>query len=405
MTSTAPSVTPVAKPRLSREERQVSIRLAMLFAVRMLGLFLLTPVFADAALSLSGGDQKWLVGMALGAYGMTQALMQIPFGLLSDRFGRRPIILVGLSLFVLGGVICALSDAVVWILVGRAIQGLGAVSAAITAWVADATRPEVRTKAMAMVGGSIGFSFAASMVLSPILVHALGLSGLFWVISLLGFLCLLLATFLVPSYPMHDPAISHVPVRDVLRNSSLIRLNIGVFLLHFVLMALFVVLPSLLIAQSQLHLGQLWQVYAPVIVLALVLMVPAIIVIETRYYHRQGLLWSVGVLALLFFVWSWASYSFWVSVAMLVVFFVIFNVLEGLQPSMVSRVTPAQHKGLALGLFNMCQAAGVATGSIAGGLFAQHASVSTVFGVNALVLLLWLACIWRLPPIAKPVAN
>src|SRR5690625_3729327 len=176
------------KLRLTPLERRASISLALLFAVRMLGLFLLTPIFAVAATSLAGGSNAARVGLALGAYGLTQAFMQIPLGMASDRFGRRPIIVFGLALFVIGGVLCALADNVNWVIVGRTVQGLGAISAAITAWVADATRPEVRTRAMAMVGASIGLSFALSLVLSPVLVGQFGLSGLFWVISLLGFL-------------------------------------------------------------------------------------------------------------------------------------------------------------------------------------------------------------------------
>src|SRR5690625_1290550 len=188
--------------RLTPTERRASISLALLFAVRMLGLFLLTPVFAVAAPALTGGSNAAKVGLALGAYGLTQAIMQIPLGFASDRFGRRPIIVFGLVLFVVGGVVCAMADNVSTVTIGRTIQGLGAVSAAITAWVADATRPEVRTRAMAMVGASIGLSFALSLVLSPMLVGSFGLSGLFWVITALGFLCLLVACFVVPSVPI-----------------------------------------------------------------------------------------------------------------------------------------------------------------------------------------------------------
>src|SRR5690554_2967084 len=176
----APGATEAVKLRLTPVERRASISLALLFAVRMLGLFLLTPIFAVAAPALAGGNDAARVGLALGAYGLTQAFMQIPLGMASDRFGRRPVIMFGLMLFVVGGIICALAENVNWVIVGRTIQGVGAISAAITAWVADATRPEVRTRAMAMVGASIGLSFALSLVLSPMLVGSFGLSGLFW---------------------------------------------------------------------------------------------------------------------------------------------------------------------------------------------------------------------------------
>lgn len=381
---------------LTAQERKVSANLALLFAVRMLGLFLLTPVFADAAKHLAGGDRPALIGLAIGAYGLTQAIMQIPFGILSDRFGRRPIIIIGMVLFIIGGIICALSDSVMGVVVGRAIQGFGAVSAAITAWIADSTRPEVRARAMAMVGGSIGLSFAASLVLSPLLVEFTGLSGLFWVISLLGFVCLLLATFLVPVVPMHDQAITPVSSKQVLRDDSLLRLNFGVFCLHFSMMSLFVVLPSLLIKLGDLSVGRLWEVYLPVIVVALILMVPAVFYIETRKKHKLGLDSSVGLLALLFLAWIAASSSYWGCVAALLVFFILFNVLEALQPSMVSRVTPPQHKGLALGLYNMCQALGVATGGAVGGLLAQYTSTTMVFVMGAVVSGIWFLIAFRM---------
>ena len=214
------------------QERRSSILLALLFSTRMLGLFLLTPIFAVAAQSIPGGNNAMKVGIALGAYGLTQAILQIPLGIASDRFGRRPIIMAGMVLFIIGGVVSALAHSVDGIIVGRVLQGLGAISAAITAWVADATRPEVRTRAMAMVGSAIGLSFAVSLVLSPVLVGQFGLSGLFWAISLLGFVCLLIAAFAIPEYPQSETLVQ-VSAREVLAHSDLLRLNLGVFALHF----------------------------------------------------------------------------------------------------------------------------------------------------------------------------
>lgn len=378
------------KLKLTPEERKSSASLAMLFAVRTLGLFLLTPVFASAAKQLTGGDNVALVGLAIGAYGLTQALMQIPFGILSDRFGRRPIIIVGMLLFIVGGIICALSDTVVGIIIGRSMQGLGAVSAAITAWIADATRPEVRTRAMSMVGGSIGISFAASLILAPLLVDSIGLNGLFWIVSLLGFVSLLVATFIVPVVPIEQQAIADVPIKDVLKNDHLLRLNIGVFCLHFMLMSLFVVLPPLLADLGGLSTGQLWQVYFPVIAIAVAFMVPFVFYIETRKRHTLGLQLGVWVLLLSSLVWSVASQSFWGIVLVTIVFFVAFNVLEALIPSMVSCAIVPQHKGLALGLYNMFQALGVASGGAVGGLLVQYGSIYYVFIGGAILSAFWL---------------
>src|SRR3546814_506051 len=259
--------------KLTPTERRASITLALLFASRMLGLFLLTPLFAVAALTIPGGNDAAKVGLALGAYGLTQAILQIPLGMASDRYGRRPIIVFGLLLFIIGSVVCALAPSNNWIILGRVIQGLGAVSAAITAWVADATRPEVRTRAMAMVGGSIGISFAVSLVLSPLLVGAFGLSGLFWAISLLGFVCLLIATFVVPVVPLDKTPIVQVRPRDVLRHADLLRLNFGVFCLPFVLLSIFLVAPGLLERLGNYDSAHLWEVYLPVILMSFVLMV------------------------------------------------------------------------------------------------------------------------------------
>src|SRR5690554_6224520 len=257
---------------------------------------MLTPVFAVAAQAIPGGNDATRVGIALGAYGLTQAFLQIPLGMASDRYGRRVVIVGGMVLFVVGGVVCALAEDINWIIAGRVLQGLGAVSAAITAWVADATRPEVRTRAMAMVGSAIGLSFAVSLVLSPVLVGQFGLSGLFWAISLLGFLCLLIATFAIPEYPRAEPIIQ-AKASDVLGHKELLRLNFGVFALHFILMTLFVVVPGILAQVGHLDSGSLWKVYLPVILISFAFMVPAVIYTETHKAHKKALQWLVLSLA------------------------------------------------------------------------------------------------------------
>ncbi len=362
----------------------------MLFAARMLGLFLLTPIFAVAAVTLVGGDDPVRVGLALGAYGLTQAVMQIPLGMASDRYGRRPVIVFGMVLFVLGGIICALTNDVDWVTVGRVIQGLGAVSAAITAWIADATRPEVRTRAMAMVGGSIGISFALSLVLSPLLVGQFGLSGLFWAISLLGFVCLLIAMFFVPNVPKSEADIIQATAHDVLAQKDLLRLNFGVFCLHFILMALFMVAPGLLGRLGDFETATLWQVYLPVILVSFVLMVPAVFYTETRKVHKAALELSVLGLALVLGALPWLDGSLALVVAALIGFFVFFNILEALQPSLVSRVAPPTYKGLALGFYNTAQSLGVFAGGLLGGILVQSSGPNMVFWVCAMMAVVWL---------------
>jgi len=293
-------------------------------------------------------------------------------------------------LFVVGGVVCALAENVNWIIAGRTLQGLGAVSAAITAWVADATRPEVRTRAMAMVGASIGLSFAASLVLSPMIVGAFGLSGLFWAISLLGFVCLLIAGFAVPSVRRQDEDIIQARARDVLGHTDLLRLNFGVFVLHSVLMAMFIVMPGLLAKLGGYDSGSLWKVYLPVIAISFVAMVPAVFYTETRRMHKVALDTAVLGMGVVLALMSWFTDSFVGMFVLLVLFFVAFNILEALQPSLVSRVAPPAYKGLALGFYNTSQSLGVFLGGVIGGMLAERGNPQQVFWLAVILTVLWL---------------
>ncbi|OWT75016.1 MULTISPECIES: MFS transporter [unclassified Achromobacter] len=389
------------KLQLTSSERRASVALAGLFACRMLGLFLLLPVFTVAARGLPGGDNPARVGLAMGMYGLTQAILQIPFGLASDRWGRRPVVLLGLILFVIGSVVCALSPDVFWITVGRAIQGAGAISAAITAWLADATRDEVRTRAMAMVGGSIGLSFAVSLVVAPLLVGWWGLSGLFWTIACLGLASLAVARFVVPLAPRSDDrAMTGRRPAAVFLHPDLLRLNFGVFCLHLTQVSLFVVVPALLARLGGLDAHDLWKVYLPVILISFVLMVPAVFVAEKRRAHRGALRAAVAFLIVVLTAMPWASHNFYTLMALLTGFFVAFNILEALQPSLVSRVAPREYKGLALGFYNTSQAAGLFCGGALGGVLAVHVGASGVFVAVACLAVVWLVLGWKMKPLA-----
>jgi len=381
-------------------ERRASFALAGLFAARMLGLFLLLPVFAVAALGVVGGDDPARVGLALGMYGLTQACMQIPFGLASDRWGRRPVVLVGVLVFVLGSVICALSNDIFWITIGRAIQGSGAISAAITAWLADATRPEVRTRAMAMVGGSIGLSFALALVAAPLIVGAGGLSGLFWSIALLGVVCLLVARFVVPVVPLAAKPAQPARAMQVFTHTDLLRLNFGVFCLHLIQVAMFVVIPPLFIKLGGFSSAELWKVYLPVIFGSFIFMVPLIFVAEKKRAHRAMLRLAVAGLVVVFALLPWASQGFYLLAAGLTAFFVMFNVLEALQPSLVSRVAPPELKGLALGFYNTAQAAGLFLGGSLGGILVVWGGASAVFWASCALSALWLLVTWGMRPLS-----
>jgi predicted MFS family arabinose efflux permease len=391
MSDTQPlSLTPI--------ERRASFALAGLFAARMLGLFLLLPVFAVAALGLAGGDDPARVGLALGMYGLTQACMQIPFGLASDRWGRRPVVLAGLVLFVAGSVICALSHDIFWVTIGRAVQGSGAISAAVTAWLADATRPEVRTRAMAMVGGSIGLSFALALVAAPVIVGAAGLSGLFWGIALLGVVCVVVARYVVPVVPLANQSKQRARPMQVLTHIDLLRLNFGVFCLHLIQVAMFVVVPPLFIKLGLLSSAELWKVYLPVIFGSFIFMVPAIFIAEKRRAHRAMLRSAVAGLVVVFALLPWASQGFYFLAIGLTAFFVMFNVLEALQPSLVSRVAPPELKGLALGFYNTAQAAGLFLGGGLGGALVVYGGATAVFWAACALSALWLLVTWGMRP-------
>ena len=381
---------------LTPTERRASFSLAGLFATRMLGLFLLLPVFAVAATGLKGGQDPASVGLALGIYGLTQAFMQIPFGMVSDRLGRRPVVLFGLILFLIGSVVCALADDIFWVTIGRAIQGSGAISAAVTAWLADATRAEVRTRAMALIGASIGLSFAVSLVLAPVMVGWTSLSGLFWLIAGLGTAAFFIAAFVVPDAPLPVKAATTPNARAVLGHKSLLRLNFGVFCLHLSQVALFVVVPPLLVQLGGLSAQTLWYAYLPILFVSFLFMVPIIFVTEKRRCHIQTLKWAVVGLVAVASGFALSAQSWWPLVACLTGFFIVFNVLEALQPSLVSRVAPPALKGLALGVYNTSQALGLFLGGVVGGWLLQTAGATGVFWAIAALCVVWLLTTWRL---------
>lgn len=378
--------------RMNATEIRASVSLASIFGLRMLGLFLILPVFAVHAKSLPGGDNATLVGLALGMYGLTQAIGQIPFGIASDKFGRKRIIVIGLILFALGSFIAAGADHIFWIILGRAVQGAGAVSAAVTALIADSTREEHRTKAMVMVGGSIGFTYAASLVLAPVLYKFIGMSGMFLLVAALAVSAIGLVLFVVPEAPPRSPETASF--MQVLLDGELMRMNLGVFALHAIQMSMFVVLPTVLVQSAGLALDQHWKIYLPVVLISFILMLPPIFLGEKRGKMKQVFVSSIALLMVVE-VGLWAAVSepqlsFNLIVMLLLAFFVAFNILEASQPSLVSRMAPAGARGAALGVYNTMQAIGLFVGGAGGGLLAQNFGGPTVFKVGCLLTLAWL---------------
>lgn len=375
---------------MTREEKRAGISLASIFALRMLGMFLILPVFAVHAQTLPGGTNLTLVGLALGAYGLTQAIFQIPFGMASDKFGRKRVIIFGLVLFAIGSVFAAMATDIYWTIFGRVLQGAGAISAAVTALAADLTREQHRTKVMAMIGSSIGLVFAFSLVAAPLLYAVIGMHGIFWMTGGLALAAIIVVIYIVPEPPPVHAGL-RVPFREVLVNTQLLRLNLGIFILHMAQMMMFVVVPGLLISTGGLPLASHWQVYLPAVLISFVLMVPAIIYAEKRQKLRTVFVAGIVLLLLTLLMLGLQSNDFYVVAGGLLSFFVAFNLLEAMLPSLVSRVAPPQAKGAALGVYNTAQALGLFMGGALGGWIVKHYNAQSVFLFAAGITLIWLA--------------
>lgn len=400
-----------AAERMTPAERRSSLWLSLLSGSRLLGMFLILPVFAVHAATLPGGADSFRVGLAMGVYGLTQALLQIPFGMASDRYGRKPVITAGLLLMVAGSIMAALAQTIDGLIVGRAIQGAGAVSAAIAALLADNTRDNQRSKAMAMVGAMIGISFAISLILSPLLYRQVGLAGLFWINAVIAVLGIAILWWRVPNPPApagpvrppmagspqagnagaESRSLSGGDWRAVLGDPDLFRLNLGIFVLHLVQMSLFLVVPALLIDQAGLPLAEHWKVYLPVVGGAFLLMLPWMNRAERTGRIRPAYLGGIWCLTVALLGLIMLAPTLGNLVALLLVFFIGFNLLEAFLPSLISRLAPAPQRGLAMGVYNTAQALGLFAGGALGGWLLRHSGPQAVFGAGVLLLALWWA--------------
>lgn len=376
--------------RMTPDERRAGASLASIFALRMLGLFLILPVFSVYAATIPGGDNLALVGLALGIYGLTQAFFQIPFGVASDYFGRKRVIVIGLLIFALGSFIAAWAPTMNWIIVGRVLQGAGAISAAVTALAADLTREEHRTKVMAMIGSSIGLVFALSLVGAPVLYGLIGMSGLFIMTGGLALGAIVLLLKVVPPEPPREGH-AKLPLRQVASDPDLLRLNLGIFILHIVQMAMFVVLPHSLINYGGLEAASHWKVYLPAVLVSFAIMVPAIIAAERKDKMSPIFRAAIALLVVVQVGLYFFGQSLWTLGLWLLLFFVAFNVLEATLPSLVSRTAHPSAKGAALGVYNTTQALGLFIGGAGGGYVAQNFGDNVVFATCAGLMLVWLA--------------
>jgi len=384
-------------------ELRAGASLAGVYGLRMLGLFFILPVFAVHAPKLRGGDDLALVGLALGVYGLAQGLLQIPFGMASDRWGRKPILYVGLLVFAAGSFLGIFADDIWTAIAARTLQGAGAISSVAMALAADLTREQHRTKIMAMIGSMIGLMFALSLVGAPVLYRWIGLSGLFALTGLLSLAAIWVVRTQVPDSPPRPRAAAVAgSTRLAVLHPELLRLNAGIFILHVVLYAMFVVVPPLMV-DAGLELSGHWKLYLPVVLVSFVVMIPPIVYVDRRNAPKPVLLGAVALLAAVEGALGILGKGLPVLAALMLGFFIAFNVLEALLPSLVSRIAPAEGRGVAIGVYNTTQTLGVALGGVLGGWIAKHHGATAVFAVCAVLAALWLLVAAGMRPVPSAV--
>ena len=384
---------------LTRTERSTTMRLSLIYACRMLGLFMILPVFAPYGETLTGAT-PFLIGLAIGIYGASQAVLQIPLGRLSDYVGRPPVIVGGLLLFVLGSVIAALSTHIDGVIAGRLLQGAGAIGSSLAALLADSTREETRTRAMGIIGMTVGFSFFIAMVLGPVLMHAIGLRGIFWLSALLGLLGIVLLSTLPrsPTHRLHrDAELDPVQFTAILAHPLLVRLNAGVLLTHAVLTLTFIALPFVLLNHTHLSAQDQWRVYLPALVIACIVLFPAIMVAEIKHRLKEGVLIATVLMGVTEIVLYAGVETVWGIGILLCVFFSAFSFLEATLPSLTSKIAPPAGKGTAMGIFSTAQFLGIFIGGLAGGALLSGHVISNIFLLAGALMLIWFIIVLFMP--------
>ena len=376
-------------------ERILALKVSLVMATRMLGLFMLFPVISVYANEYQN-TTPFLIGLAIGIYGLTQAFFQIPFGYLSDRFGRKPLLYMGLSLFFLGSVLAANSTNVFYVILGRALQGSGAISAVLMALLADSISEENRSKANAFVGFQIGLAFMLSLLIGPSIASVAGLSGVFWIIALLSVVSMTIVASLPHAKPINYYRLSIDEFRKVL-NPRLLRLDFSAFILHLTLASGFIVLPLLLVENNIINIADNWKLYLPAMMMSFVGMVPLIILAEKLQKTKLILLLSIALLIISQLLFYKLRLNFSIFLMALTLFFIAFNTIEAILPSLLSRTANASKRGLAMGVFSTSQFLGTFFGGAIGGLIYDIFSLNSVFLFTIFMAIIWWLVILTLP--------
>ena len=372
---------------MNSTERLFALKVSLIMSVRMLGLFMLFPVMSVYAADYDGST-PFLIGMAIGIYGLTQALLQIPFGYLSDRFGRKPILIIGLLIFLLGSIVAANASNIIFVVIGRALQGGGAISAVLMAFLADSISEDNRAKANAFVGFQIGVAFMLSLIIGPIITSRIGLSGLFWVIGLLSIIAMLIVMSLQHSKPVNYYRLSFGAFKENLTR-ELVALDFSVFSLHLILASGFIVMPLLIMDNQIVSMIDNWKLYLPAVLLSFIGMIPLIIISEKFKKTKYILLLSIFLLIVSQIIFFTANLNFSVFLITLTIFFVAFNTVEAILPSLLSRTASASKRGLAMGIFSTSQFLGTFIGGAIGGLIYDIYDLNSVFLFTIFVAIIW----------------
>ena len=377
-------------------ERIVAFKVSLVMATRMLGLFMLFPVISVYATSEYQNTTPFLIGLAIGVYGLTQAFFQIPFGYLSDRFGRKPLLYIGLFLFLLGSILAAISTDINYVIVGRALQGSGAISAVLMALLADSISEENRSKANAFVGFQIGLAFMLSLLIGPTIASIAGLSGIFWSIALLSVISLSIVTSLSNTNPINYYRLSIEEFKKIL-NPTLLRLDLSAFILHLMLTSTFIVMPLMLVENNIINIADNWKLYLPAMVISFIGMVPLIILAEKLHKTKLILLISIALLMISQILFYELEINFSVFLIILTLFFIAFNTIEAILPSLLSRTASSSKRGLAMGVFSTSQFLGTFFGGVIGGLIYDIFNLNSVFLFTIFMAIIWWLVILTLP--------